>query len=260
MTNTNVVRLEAGTKISGIVPRNLDEVVKLSEMIYKSNLAPSGMKSVEQICIALMHGAELGLMPMQALSKIAIIGNRPSIYGDAIPALLWAKGFKIDEYIEGTGEQTTAVCVVTRPDGTTIQRKFSVQNAKQARLWGKQGTWTQFPERMLAMRARSFASRDGAAEILSGLYLKEEVEDFDLPKDVKINEPVDEVNAENSIEYIDDEQVAELLLQINSPPVNNLRKFFEHFEINSLKQLPKSQYDTALSMIATSKKRMMEVQ
>lgn len=248
---TNVVRLETGAKVSGIIPRNLDELQKIAETIFKSGLAPSSMRSVEQISIALMHGAELGLGPMQSISKIAVINGRPSIWGDAIPALLWAKGFKLEEYIDGEGDQQVAVCIVTRPDGSTIERRFSVEDAKRARLWGKQGPWQQYPERMLQMRARSFASRDGAAEVLSGLYFAEEVADFEPPKGVAptvIDVDANEVITSN----IDSKQIQTLLDLFKTDPDLDIKKFYKTFDIADLKDLPATRFDEAVSLTKLS--------
>lgn len=248
---TNVVRLETGGKVSGIIPRNLDELKEIAETILKSGLAPTSMRSVEQISIALMHGAELGLAPMQSLSKIAIINGRPSVWGDAIPALLLSKGFEIDEYFEGEGDNRAAICVVTRPTGAKIKRRFSVADAKQARLWGRQGPWQQYPDRMLQMRARSFASRDGAAEVLSGLYFAEEVQDFEPPKG---SEPtvIDIVAQEVVSNTINEEQIKTLENLLNSDPELDILKFFKTYGIKLLKDLPASSYEEALSLVKKS--------
>jgi hypothetical protein len=131
-----------------------------------------------------MHGAEIGLPPMQAIQRIAVVNGRPTIWGDAIPALLLSRGFKLNEFIDGTGEKRKAVCELTRPDGADLTRWFSVDDAKQAGLWGKIGPWKQYPDRMLQMRARGYAARDGAADVLAGLYISEEVQDID-PRPVR---------------------------------------------------------------------------
>ena len=73
---------------------------------------------------------------------------------------------------------------MTRPDGSVIERRFSVADAVHAGLWNKPGPWKQYPDRMLMMRARGFASRDGAADALSGLYISEEMADVHEMKDV----------------------------------------------------------------------------
>jgi hypothetical protein len=169
--------LETGGKLMGIVPRNIDEIFRLASAIHKSGLAPKDMNTPEKLTVAIMTGMELGLPPIFAINKIAVINGRPTLWGDAIPGLLLSRGCKIDETLSGAGDTLAATCLVTRPTGETITRTFGVKDAKKAGLWGKAGPWTQYPERMLAMRARAFAARDGAADILGGLYLREEIDD-----------------------------------------------------------------------------------
>lgn len=173
MTNA-VVPLRSGGAIQAIIPQNLEECFRLSTAIDKSGLAPSTLKGPEKIMIAIMHGLEIGLSPMQSLSKIAVINGKPALWGDALPALLWSRGFKIEEAVSPDG---VATCTVIRPDGSRITRHFTAADAKKAGLWGKPGPWQQYPERMLAMRARGYAARDGAADALSGLYVAEELAD-----------------------------------------------------------------------------------
>lgn len=168
-----VVPLKTGNAIKAIIPEDVEQVFRLAQAISKSGLAPSTMKDPEKLLVAIMHGLEVGLPPMQAVQRIAVINGRPAIWGDALPALLWSRNFKIDEWIDGG----VAHCKVTRPDGTAIVRSFSDQDAKKAGLLGKPGPWQQYPDRMKQMRARGFACRDGAADALSGLYVAEELVD-----------------------------------------------------------------------------------
>jgi hypothetical protein len=172
----NVVPLRAGSKVQAIIPETVEEVFRIAKAIAASGLAPSGMKSAEQITIAIMHGAEIGLPPMQAVQRIAVVNGRPTIWGDAVPALLLSRGFKLREW----ETETVSFCEVTRPDGTKIERSFSDADAKAAGLLGKAGPWTQYKRRMRQMRARGFAARDGAADVLAGLYISEEVQDIDI--------------------------------------------------------------------------------
>jgi hypothetical protein len=169
--------LEVGGRLMGIVPRNIDEIFRLASAIAKSGLAPKDMSTPEKLTVAIMTGLELGLPPMFAINKICVINGRPTLWGDSIPALLWGRGFKIDEAMSGDGENRCATCTVTRPNGENITRIFGVKDAKKAGLWGKAGPWTQYPDRMLSMRARGFAARDGASDVLGGLYLREEIDD-----------------------------------------------------------------------------------
>jgi hypothetical protein len=173
--------LKAGGTINSIIPQSLEDVYRLSKCIAESGLAPQGMRSPEQVTVAIMTGLEIGLPPMFAIQKIAVINGRPSIWGDAVPAILWSRGFKLREWSDGTGDALTAHCEVVRPDGIVIDRTFSVAQAKKANLWSKPGPWAQYPDRMLQMRARGLACRDGAPDALSGLYLAEEIQETDAP-------------------------------------------------------------------------------
>lgn len=173
----NVVALRTGGAITGIIPQSIEEVFRVATAVAKSGLAPNGMNTAEKLTVAIMHGMEIGLPPMQAIQRIAVVNGRPTVWGDAIPALLQSRGFKIRELMLLSGDHRTAVCEVIRPDGEQIERKFSVADAKTAGLWGKAGPWKQYPDRMLQMRARGYAARDGAADVLAGLYLREEMED-----------------------------------------------------------------------------------
>jgi hypothetical protein len=170
---TNIVPLKSGGAIQAIIPTDVDQVFRLATAISKSGLAPSTMKDPEKLVVAIMHGLEIGLPPMQSVQRIAVINGRPAIWGDALPALLWAKGFKLIE----TVTDGVATCTVVRPDGERITRSFTNADAKKAGLLGKPGPWQQYPDRMLQMRARGFAARDGAADVLAGLYVAEELAD-----------------------------------------------------------------------------------
>lgn len=181
MTN-NVVALKSGGTIAGIVPQSIEEVFRLAKGIADSGLAPSTMGTAEKITVAILTGLEIGLPPMFALQKIAVVNGRPALWGDALPALLWSRGFKLREWTSGTGDTLTGHCEVTRPDGTKIERSFSVADATKAGLIKKIGPWQDYRHRMVVMRARGFACRDGAADVLGGLYVAEELED--QPRDI----------------------------------------------------------------------------
>jgi hypothetical protein len=171
--STAVVPLRTGNAIQAIIPQDVEQVFRLATAISKSGLAPSTMKDPEKLVVAIMHGLEIGLPPMQAVQRIAVINGRPAIWGDALPALILSKGFKlIEDVTDGV-----ATCTVIRPDGDRITRTFTKADAEKAGLFGKPGPWQQYPNRMLQMRARGYACRDGAADALSGLYVAEELAD-----------------------------------------------------------------------------------
>lgn len=179
------------TTRNSLVPTTLDEAMRFSEVLSKSVMVPREYQGKPaNTLVAIQWGMELGLAPMQALQNIAVINGKPSIYGDALLAMVRAdhrcRGVK--EYLDGE----TAVCLITRlhSDGEVeeIERKFSVEDAKRAGLWGKQGPWKQYPQRMLQMRARSLAIRDGFPDVIKGLISAEEAQD--MPAPMKAVQPV----------------------------------------------------------------------
>ena len=170
------------TQPRGLALQTISEAMTFGKMLAESSFVPKDFKGKPADCVlAVQHGAELGLGPMQSVQSIAVVNGRPSIYGDAAIAL--AKGSPVCEYIseriEGDGDQMVAICEAKRrgdPQPTVSQ--FSVADAKKAGLWGKAGPWTQYPKRMLQMRARGFALRDAFADVLRGLVTAEEAQDY----------------------------------------------------------------------------------
>lgn len=158
----------------GVQFRSLDELARLSMMIQRSRMAPKGFETPEAIAVAIQAGAELGLGPMKALQSIALINGRPCLWGDAPLALCQAHPLfeSIAEDISGD----SATCTVKRKGMPPVVRTFGVNMAKRAGLWGKSGPWSQYPERMLQMRARSWALRDAFADALAGTVIREEYE------------------------------------------------------------------------------------
>jgi hypothetical protein len=151
-------------------------------MVAASDFAPKEFKGKPESCLlAIQHGSEVGLSPMQSLQSIAVINGRPTIWGDAALALVQSSSqcVYVREYTDGDGDNLTAFCEVQRrgyPQPTVA--KFSVADAKKAGLWGKTGPWTQYPGRMLALRARGFALRNAFADALRGLVTAEEAQDY----------------------------------------------------------------------------------
>ncbi|GAN66869.1 recombinase RecT [Acetobacter orientalis] len=162
-------------------PNNFQELIGFAKMAAASDLMPKDYKGKpENIMIAVQMGSELGLAPMQAIQNIAVINGRPSVWGDAMLALVRGSGkcSSVKEIFEGDGDNLAAVCVVRRVDGDEVRGEFSVADAKRANLWSKQGPWQQYPRRMLQMRARGFALRDAFPDVLRGLIGAEEAQDI----------------------------------------------------------------------------------
>ncbi len=170
------------TNRAGFAPATMGEAMEFSKMLAESSMVPRAYQGKPQdIMVCVQWGYELGLAPMQALQNIAVINGKPSVYGDAMMALVQASPVceGIDEHIENEGTPNpVAVCVAKRKGRNPVIARFSVEDAKRAGLWGKQGPWQAYPKRMLQMRARGFALRDAFPDVLKGLITAEEAADY----------------------------------------------------------------------------------
>jgi hypothetical protein len=186
--NVEIPQSSKQTRLAAFTPVNLTEALALAKLMANSEVVPKEFKGKPaSILIAMQMGAEVGLAPMQALQSVAVINGRPSLWGDAMLGLVqahpdyeWHK-----EYFEGQDDGFTAVFVIKRKGQEPATTRFSVHDARVAKLWGKRGyngqdtPWITNPKRMLQLRARGFGLRDRFADALKGLKLAEE--SMDLP-------------------------------------------------------------------------------
>ena len=172
-------------RAGGLALQTFDDAFRFAKMVAASDFAPKEFRGKPEACLlAIQKGAEVGLTPLEALQSIAVINGRPTIWGDAALALVQSSSqcLYVREYTEGDGDNLTAVCEVQRrgyPQPTIT--RFSVSDAKKAGLWGKTGPWSQYPSRMLGLRARGFALRNAFADALRGLITAEEAQDYPTP-------------------------------------------------------------------------------
>ena len=170
------------TPARGLALASFDDAYRFATMVAKSDFAPKDFKGKPESCLlAIQHGSEIGLSPMQSLQNIACINGRPAIWGDAALAVAMASAVceSVTETIDGEGDGMVATRSAKRRgyERPTVVR-FSVADAKKAGLWGKSGPWTQYPRRMLQLRARGFALRDAFPDVLKGLVTAEEAHDY----------------------------------------------------------------------------------
>jgi hypothetical protein len=165
----------------GLELQDMDGMFRFAKAVAMSGLAPKGLEKPEAIFVAVQLGLELGLSPMAALQNIGVINGRPGIFGDAALALVRSSGV-LEEYYEQLGGAGDArFCKVyskRRGASEPMETTFTVGDAKRAKLWGKPGPWSDYPDRMLKFRARGFNLRDNFGDILKGFRTTEELQDM----------------------------------------------------------------------------------
>ena len=170
---------------TNLVPKGFREAMDMAIVLAKSNVVPKEMVGRPESCfVAIGFGMELGLPPLQAIQNIMVVGGRPTIWGDAALALVRSRKDAVRSIKEDPPDlalkQEFGRCEIVTADGEVVERRFSINDAKRARLWTKEGPWQTYPGRMLQMRARSWALRDAAPQVLKGIQIREEAEDYEI--------------------------------------------------------------------------------
>lgn len=176
-------------------PKTAQEAMQLAHTLAESKLIPKAFQhEPNDVFVAMMWSANLGVPVLQGIQGIAVINGKPSIYGDLGLAVCMSsglvEGFK-EEYFESKEKAKLRDgkdslfnnafyrCTIKRKGiNEPFVKEFSVQDALTAGLWNKPGPWVQYPKRMLQMRARSYALRDAFPDLLMGMSFVEETQDI----------------------------------------------------------------------------------
>lgn len=152
---------------------------RVAHVLANSALVPESYRGrPNDTFVAIQMGESIGLDPFQAVQSIAVINGRPCLWGDALigvcrasPLCAW-----IEESFTEDGQ--VATCTTQRKgDPNPISRSFSLANATAAGIANKD-IWKKYQRRMLQMRARALCLRDAYPDVLKGLSVAEEVNDY----------------------------------------------------------------------------------
>jgi hypothetical protein len=243
-------------------PTTLAEAQEYAMIFANSGMCPSTYRGKpNDILLIWQMGSEIGLGKMASLRTIGCINGVPFAFGDGLVALVKVhpQFEDIREWTEGSLEEgtLTAFCTVKRRKQEPTTQKFSIEDAKRAKLWGKPGSWSGYQPRMLQCRARTFALRDAFPDALFGLISQQEAEDMQ-PVNVKpitvkgkgisglestlgIN---DEVIIEGEIEIMSnetenatDKELLDLLIEKNVPH-KNIAMWCAQFDVSAMSDIP----------------------
>lgn len=178
----SIVQGMALTSRGEVMPKTMGEMVEFCKMVAYSGMVPKSYDgNPGAVMVAVQMGAELGMAPMTAVRSIYVVNGHPSVWGDAMLALIKAMPECQDVIEEFDEKEMRATCTVVLRNRSPVTRTFSLADAKTAKLAGKAGPWQEYPKRMIQMRARSFACRDACPGALTGIYTREEVVDITEP-------------------------------------------------------------------------------
>jgi hypothetical protein len=251
-----------------MVPEDIEGLWRVATMFTQSGMVPKGLMinneaRIPTVATAIQMGLEVGLSPSQSMRYIAVINGKPSVYGDALLGIVRGSGQLdyIKETYQGEGNALRAVCEVKRKDDASITiEEFSIEDAKTANLWGKQGPWSNYPKRMLKMRARGFALRDLFSDILSGLAVAEEQSDILLTETAPgVYEPATNGDTQELSEKLKGVKVNKKTGEFQDPPIRSFGDYKDLIEAckdaKELNHLWGEIYDSIQTDIESSRSR-----
>jgi hypothetical protein len=177
--------------------------MELAKFLAGSDMVPKDYRDKPgNIVIAISLGHEIGLKWAQALQNIAVIGGRPTLWGDAGLGIVMSHPEYQWHREEDDAQTETATCTMKRRGLDPVVRSFSQADAERITVWesGRQVPLADRPvwkagykKRMRQMRARWWAMKDTFPDALKGVEGREYVEDDVTGKAVEVLPRPDEV-------------------------------------------------------------------
>lgn len=187
-TNNRALPTVEVTDEGYLAAKNMEGQIRIAKALFVSKMVPKSYDSVEKVWVGMQYAVELGLKPFQGLRNIAIINGQPSIFGELPLGLAIKTGelesieeFLIDkEYNRITFanknlhvDPWAAISIIKRKLMQSVECFFSMDEAKDAGLLGKNSPWQTYPKIMLMRRARSQALKIAFPDALSGSTIAE---------------------------------------------------------------------------------------
>jgi hypothetical protein len=139
---------------------------RLPDRATAEDVAAARLKAIQTGAAAIMHGATIGFDPLPALQNVIVINGRPSLYAEAMKALLVAHGH--DVWTEELTDTRAIVC--GRRAGTThVERAVVTMDQAKRAGWTRNAKYGTEPQAMLYARALSRACRSTAPDVLKGI-------------------------------------------------------------------------------------------
>lgn len=186
-TDLNIVPTRVKSGAMALIPQDFEQTWRLATLLSRSGqMVPDVYRDNPEACaMAIMWGMELGISPIQALQGIAPINGRAAVWGDLALALVIAHPDFVDldeqPMLDNVGGVMGFQCTAKRRNRPDVMRQFTMADAAKAGLIAKAankgGPWRDYPQRMLQMRARSWAMRDCFADAMRGLSSADEMRD-----------------------------------------------------------------------------------
>lgn len=175
------------TALAPFNPSTLAEAVTMAEMLSKASIIPTPLKGKpSDVLVILLHGRELGISPMTALSEIYVVEGKPAASAALKVGLCKAKPTVCEYFrmVESTEKRATFE-TKRAGDPEPTRLTWTIEQAARANLLGKTN-WKGYPEAMLRSRCESALASLVYPDLVKGLSTQDELEEV---KEKELNPP-----------------------------------------------------------------------
>ena len=142
-----------------------------AKVLHDSGFFPKVIKGPSQALAIMLAGRELGRGPMESLRSIYIVNGATTISSGLMASMIWEAGhaYNIDKSTD-----TECQITFTRSNGQTYTHSFTIEDAKKAKLTGKD-VWQGYAKAMLFNRCISAGARAFMPDVTRRMYTPEEM-------------------------------------------------------------------------------------
>lgn len=162
------------------IPQTLKDAEAMATRLAESSLVPEHFQGKPANCFwAMALGADVGLSPTQALQSIYVIKGKPSLYADAMHAIVLAHPSCVRfDCVKSTAAVAKFETVRRQPNGkpgAVREKTVTIEDAHTAG-WTRNEKYKLEPARMLEARCKSWLAKLVYPDVLKGLHCREELE------------------------------------------------------------------------------------
>ena len=165
-----------------IIPTTPEEVRQLAELYFTASHVKSKHKTVGNVSYVILYCLEHDINVTEGLQFIYLIGDKLAAQAELMLSMVYRSGKlkSFEEKIRGSFKDgsANAICSIHREGFEKKEFVFSIDDAIRAKLWNRNPIWKSYPQRMLTMKARTYALKDTCSDIIGGLIMEEEAKDI----------------------------------------------------------------------------------
>lgn len=203
--------METGIVLSNreITPQVFQLIQSIAPAIHLSRIM--GVSSIEQAEAIMLKGYELGFSLTTSFDFIQVVQGKPALSPRGALALIHNSkamtGYKFSRLIDKNGKFFGYECWMQREEKFEYSVGFTLDDARQAKLYKDDGGYDKYPERMCLWRAIGFCADVVFPDITGGLtaFLK-------MPEasNIQISDTGDWIQAETKVIDVPGKQKADV--------------------------------------------------